>query len=169
MRPVELTDFMESSSLDKLTEKIKKKRTKMIKMKSELRSESELLFPKKIKLLKQNADITKSKTAVGMVTRKLPTTRPKRQSEAFECPSADGFFPHQEQCDAYWSCLNWESQLRLCGNGLAFDDTLNSTTKEHCDYLFAVDCGHRVLLGILSCQPFAKSLKECRQKIIKEC
>ncbi|XP_047736551.1 protein obstructor-E isoform X2 [Hyalella azteca] len=72
--------------------------------------------------------------------------RKHHQPEEFQCPQADGFFPHPEQCDAYWKCLNWIPQLRLCGNGLAFDTSHNNVNREHCNYVFAVDCGERVQL-----------------------
>lgn len=64
---------------------------------------------------------------------------------AFQCPQDFGFFPHESQCDAYWSCVNGVAEFRLCGNGLAFDAT--NETREDCNYIFVVDCEGRPELG----------------------
>ncbi|XP_068224676.1 protein obstructor-E isoform X2 [Palaemon carinicauda] len=64
--------------------------------------------------------------------------------EDFVCPKDNGFFPHETQCDAYWSCKDGVPSFKLCGNGLAFDD--RNDTREHCNYLFTVECGDRTEL-----------------------
>ena len=33
-----------------------------------------------------------------------------------------GFFPHHKSCDKYYSCENGTASLKICGNGLVFDD-----------------------------------------------
>ncbi|CAG0882598.1 unnamed protein product [Darwinula stevensoni] len=63
------------------------------------------------------------------------------QEEKFVCPHSFGFYPHARQCDLYWACEEGVAELRICGNGLAFD--ANDDTRENCDYLFAVDCAGR--------------------------
>ncbi|XP_071520133.1 protein obstructor-E isoform X4 [Panulirus ornatus] len=60
----------------------------------------------------------------------------------FICPEENGFFAHANQCDAYWSCVDGVPQFRLCGNGLVFDNS-NNSTLEHCNYPFTVDCTGR--------------------------
>lgn len=65
--------------------------------------------------------------------------------EDFVCPKENGFFPHEYQCDAYYSCEDGVPEFRLCGNGLAFDDT--NDQFEDCNYIFAIDCGNRTELG----------------------
>ncbi|XP_066990138.1 protein obstructor-E isoform X2 [Macrobrachium rosenbergii] len=64
--------------------------------------------------------------------------------EDFVCPKDTGFFAHETQCDAYWSCQGGVPSFKLCGNGLAFDD--RNDTREHCNYLFTVECGSRTEL-----------------------
>ncbi|KAK8404404.1 hypothetical protein O3P69_007596 [Scylla paramamosain] len=61
--------------------------------------------------------------------------------EDFLCPREYGFFPHERQCDAYWSCVDGVPEFRLCGNGLAFDTS--NDTREDCNYKFVVDCEGR--------------------------
>ncbi|XP_013793849.1 protein obstructor-E-like [Limulus polyphemus] len=65
-------------------------------------------------------------------------------SEVFNCPEPFGFFPHARNCDRYWACENGTSTLKLCGNGLVFDDT--DGLRENCAYPFSVDCGDRTEL-----------------------
>lgn len=65
--------------------------------------------------------------------------------EDFLCPKDNGFFPHESQCDAYWSCKDGVPEFRLCGNGLAFDDT--NDQFEDCNYIFTIDCTNRTELG----------------------
>lgn len=67
---------------------------------------------------------------------------------AFQCPKDFGFFPHERQCDAYWSCEDGVPEFRLCGNGLAFD--ASNDTREDCNYIFVVDCEGRPDLGRMS-------------------
>ncbi|XP_069975194.1 protein obstructor-E isoform X2 [Penaeus vannamei] len=64
--------------------------------------------------------------------------------EDFLCPKDDGFFPHETQCDAYWSCKDGVPEFKLCGNGLAFDDT--NDQFEDCNYIFTIDCTNRTEL-----------------------
>ncbi|XP_076352064.1 protein obstructor-E-like [Tachypleus tridentatus] len=80
-----------------------------------------------------------------------PARRPNRQrnrapaiietNEVFNCPEPFGFFPHSRSCDRYWACENGTSTLKLCGNGLVFDDS--DKLQENCAYPFSVDCGER--------------------------
>lgn len=58
-----------------------------------------------------------------------------------------GFFPHHKSCDKYYSCENGTATLKVCGNGLVFDDA--DSTRENCAYPFSVDCGDRTDLGNL--------------------
>jgi len=59
----------------------------------------------------------------------------------YNCPDRFGFFPHHKSCDKYYSCENGTATLKICGNGLVFDDT--DSTRENCAYPFSVDCGDR--------------------------
>ena len=44
--------------------------------------------------------------------------------DGFTCPDGyKGFYPHGVSCDKYWACDDGETELRTCGNGLAYDDT----------------------------------------------
>jgi len=62
--------------------------------------------------------------------------------DSFDCPDDEpGFFPHDFSCDKYWHCEQRVSELKTCGNGLAFDDTDPQYVRENCDYLHNVDCG----------------------------
>jgi len=66
------------------------------------------------------------------------------QEDKFKCPDEfEGFYPHLDSCDKYWHCKSGKSTLKLCGNGLAFDDIDPTFTSENCDYLHNVDCGKR--------------------------
>jgi len=66
---------------------------------------------------------------------------------SFKCPDDFGFYPHDTSCDKYWKCDNGVSELKTCGNGLAFDATDSKYLTENCDYLHNVDCGDRTELG----------------------
>lgn len=66
---------------------------------------------------------------------------------SFKCPDDFGFYPHDTSCDKYWKCDNGVSELKTCGNGLAFDATDTKYLTENCDYLHNVDCGDRTELG----------------------
>jgi len=59
----------------------------------------------------------------------------------FTCPDNFGFYPHHKSCDKYWACENGTATLKLCGNGLVFDDA--DSLRENCAYPFSVDCGSR--------------------------
>jgi len=59
----------------------------------------------------------------------------------YNCPERFGFFPHHKSCDKYYSCENGTATLKICGNGLVFDDA--DSTRENCGYPFSVDCGER--------------------------
>jgi len=67
--------------------------------------------------------------------------------QSFKCPDDFGFYPHETSCDKYWKCDNGVSELKTCGNGLAFDATDSKFLTENCDYLHNVDCGERTELG----------------------
>ncbi|KAI1289183.1 hypothetical protein HDE_08066 [Halotydeus destructor] len=60
---------------------------------------------------------------------------------SFSCPDSFGFYPHHKSCDKYWACDNGTATLKICGNGLAFDDA--DSLRENCAYPFSVDCGSR--------------------------
>ena len=64
-------------------------------------------------------------------------------SSAFDCANAEpnGFFSDPEQCDLYYECVDGVSTVKLCPDGLMFDDTNKIDAK--CDYPFNVDCGKR--------------------------
>lgn len=57
----------------------------------------------------------------------------------YQCPDMFGYFRHHKSCDKYWACENGTSTLKLCGNGLMFDDS--DPKRENCAYPFSVDCG----------------------------
>lgn len=59
--------------------------------------------------------------------------------QSYHCPDSFGFFRHHKSCDKYWACENGTSTLKLCGNGLMFDDS--DPKRENCAYPFSVDCG----------------------------
>lgn len=64
-------------------------------------------------------------------------------AEVFNCPKDNGFYAHDSYCDKYWKCENGRAELKLCGNGLAFDDTDLKNNRENCDYLYNIECGDR--------------------------
>jgi len=64
-------------------------------------------------------------------------------AQQFTCPKENGFFAHDRSCDKYWKCEGAKAELKVCGNGLAFDDTDAKFTRENCDYVYNVDCGDR--------------------------
>merc|ERR1719187_2519029 len=41
----------------------------------------------------------------------------------FQCPHEFGFYAHGTSCDKYYACENEVPQLKVCGNGLAFDNS----------------------------------------------
>lgn len=59
--------------------------------------------------------------------------------QTYHCPDLFGFFRHHKSCDKYWACENGTATLKLCGNGLNFDDS--DPKRENCAYPFSVDCG----------------------------
>lgn len=65
----------------------------------------------------------------------------------FKCPDDFGFYPHSTSCDKYYKCDNNESELKTCGNGLAFDASDSKYLTENCDYIHNVDCTDRPNLG----------------------
>jgi len=66
------------------------------------------------------------------------------QEDKFKCPDEfEGFYPHLYSCDKYWHCKSGSANLKLCGNGLVFDDIDPTYTSENCDYMHNVDCGNR--------------------------
>lgn len=60
---------------------------------------------------------------------------------AYHCPDTFGYFRHHKSCDKYYACENGTATLKLCGNGLMFDDA--DPRRENCAYPFSVDCGER--------------------------
>lgn len=73
------------------------------------------------------------------------SSRAAANSGHFQCPDSFGFYPHSKSCDKYWACENGTATLKLCGNGLVFDDA--DSLRENCAYPFSVDCGSRTDLG----------------------
>lgn len=67
------------------------------------------------------------------------------QRDDFDCPDNFGFYPHYRSCDKYWACENGTASLKVCGNGLVFDDA--DPLRENCAYPFSVNCGERTDLG----------------------
>jgi len=63
------------------------------------------------------------------------------QRDDFDCPDNFGFYPHFRSCDKYWACENGTASLKVCGNGLVFDDV--DPLRENCAYPFSVNCGDR--------------------------
>lgn len=47
----------------------------------------------------------------------------------YNCPDRFGFFPHHKSCDKYYSCENGTATLKVCGNGLVFDDSGKERTN----------------------------------------
>ena len=67
---------------------------------------------------------------------------------SFTCPHDYGFYPHDTACDRYWSCEAGVSTLKVCGNGLSFDNTDPEFLTENCDYMQNVDCAGRPERGM---------------------
>lgn len=65
----------------------------------------------------------------------------------FVCPHEFGFYAHELSCDKYYSCEAGVPTLKVCGNGLAFDNSDPENLRENCDYSHNVDCGLRTQLG----------------------
>lgn len=63
----------------------------------------------------------------------------------YDCPDDFGFFGHPKSCDKYYACSNGTATLKLCGNGLVFDES--DPLRENCAYPFSVKCGDRTDLG----------------------
>ena len=67
-----------------------------------------------------------------------------QDDDKFKCPDEfEGFYPHLYSCDKYWHCKSGSANLKLCGNGLVFDDIDPTYTSENCDYMHNVECGNR--------------------------
>ncbi|XP_069975193.1 protein obstructor-E isoform X1 [Penaeus vannamei] len=64
----------------------------------------------------------------------------------FVCPHEFGFYAHELSCDKYYSCEAGVPTLKVCGNGLAFDNSDPENLRENCDYSHNVDCGLRTQL-----------------------
>ncbi|CAL4111242.1 unnamed protein product [Meganyctiphanes norvegica] len=86
------------------------------------------------------------KTAVALLLLGLAATGMAQDYfyEDFVCPFDNGYFPHETQCDGYYACVDGVAEFKLCGNGLAFDDS--DDTREHCNYKYHIDCGNRTVL-----------------------
>lgn len=57
------------------------------------------------------------------------------------CPEANGYFPDSQQCDKYHDCRDGKSTVRLCPDGLVFNDY--DPAVEKCDLPFGIDCSKR--------------------------
>lgn len=73
-----------------------------------------------------------------------------------ECPSPNGYFPHETQCDKYYECENGYAKEHLCPDGLVFNE--KGKTAAHCESPYEVDCSTRPEL-----QP-AKETEECPRR-----
>ncbi|XP_022919932.2 protein obstructor-E-like [Onthophagus taurus] len=69
------------------------------------------------------------------------------------CPDRTGYFPDPFQCDLYYICSKGIAEVKLCPDGLVFDDS--DPNKERCDIPANIDCGDRTALQE------AKSSKGC--------
>ncbi|XP_048005357.1 uncharacterized protein LOC125241087 isoform X1 [Leguminivora glycinivorella] len=60
-----------------------------------------------------------------------------------ECPEHYGVqaYAHPELCDQFFLCTNGTLTVETCENGLLFDG--KGAVHNHCNYHWAVDCGHR--------------------------
>ncbi|XP_060526912.1 protein obstructor-E-like isoform X1 [Cylas formicarius] len=65
-------------------------------------------------------------------------------SGQFKCPQRTGYFPHPVQCDLYYQCSKGEHEVKLCPDGLVFDDS--DPNHERCDIPANVDCADRTAL-----------------------
>ncbi|KAG5877135.1 hypothetical protein JTB14_027378 [Gonioctena quinquepunctata] len=59
------------------------------------------------------------------------------------CPEQHGVqaYAHPESCNIFFLCTNGTLTVENCENGLLFDGKGN--VHNHCNYNWAVDCGHR--------------------------
>ena len=46
----------------------------------------------------------------------------------FECPEESGYFPHEEDCNVFYWCINWQHQLSNCAPGSFFNDVVKACT-----------------------------------------
>ncbi|KAK8722065.1 hypothetical protein OTU49_012461, partial [Cherax quadricarinatus] len=63
------------------------------------------------------------------------------QELASECPAPNGYFADARQCDRYYECVDNVMSVRLCPDGMAFNDF--NPAVEKCDLLSQVDCTGR--------------------------
>ncbi|XP_024872359.1 protein obstructor-E [Temnothorax curvispinosus] len=63
--------------------------------------------------------------------------------DAPPCPDPYGIhaYAHPEDCGAFFLCTNGTLTFEYCENGLLFDG--HGAVHNHCNYNWAVDCGHR--------------------------
>lgn len=76
-----------------------------------------------------------------------------------ECPEKEGVqtYPHPDDCNAFYLCVNGTLTEEYCENGLLFDG--KGAVHNYCNYYWAVDCGERKADGKwcaqrLCCQVF---------------
>ncbi|KAL0850459.1 hypothetical protein ABMA28_012258 [Loxostege sticticalis] len=65
-------------------------------------------------------------------------------SAQFKCPSKDGQYEDERQCDKFYECVDGVATEKLCPDGLVFDPLIRKINK--CDQPFNVDCGDRTEL-----------------------
>merc|ERR1712123_103999 len=66
----------------------------------------------------------------------------------FTCPDEFvGFYPHLISCDKYWHCQNGYADLKTCGNGLGFLDSL--TTRKAEDVAGLTKCPSAAAMSLL--------------------
>lgn len=62
----------------------------------------------------------------------------------YKCPERTGYFPDPDQCDLYYECSKGNYEVKLCPDGLVFDDS--DPNRERCDIPANIDCGDRTAL-----------------------
>ncbi|XP_050692011.1 protein obstructor-E-like [Eriocheir sinensis] len=60
-----------------------------------------------------------------------------------ECPEKEGVqtYPHPNDCNSFYLCVNGTLTEEYCENGLLFDG--KGAVHNYCNYYWAVDCGER--------------------------
>lgn len=63
-------------------------------------------------------------------------------AQKYNCPNDKyGVYPDPVQCDKFYECADGVSTVKLCPDGLVFDETIRKENK--CDQPFNVECGDR--------------------------
>ena len=61
----------------------------------------------------------------------------------FDCPDVRGafFHAHPDSCNHYFICMNGNSNLRFCANGLEYD-----ASRETCNYPHLANCDRPAII-----------------------